>query len=224
MPKKVLIIGGKGNGTVLGEMIVDANRRGENEYVFAGFVNDRDNVSEIDGYPVLGGLEDIPKLVNSGYYFVYSLYKFDDQKNRITLFEKLQIPSDRLVTFIHPTAYVAPSCQLSSGVFICANVSITSSNKIGLNCIIRPGATIGHDNIIEDHVSITAGASVGSHIKLCEGVMVGLKACIREYLELAPYSMLGMGSVLTKNMKYGELWVGSPARSLRKAKWLESNE
>jgi hypothetical protein len=35
--KKVLVIGGKGHGTVLGEAILDANNKGYSEYFFAGF-------------------------------------------------------------------------------------------------------------------------------------------------------------------------------------------
>jgi sugar O-acyltransferase (sialic acid O-acetyltransferase NeuD family) len=219
-PKKLIVIGGYGNGTVLGDLITDANLRGHNEYEFAGYLNDRDGLSEISGKPVLGGFSEIQDLIKLGYHFVYSIYKFDDQKKRIDLFKSLSIPENQLVKFVHPTAYVAPTSILSPGTFIGANVSITSNNKLGLNCIIRPGTTIGHDNDIADHVSITAGASVGSHIKIGEGASIGLKACVREYLTIEPFSMLGMAGVLTKSLPYGELWVGNPAKLLRKADWL----
>lgn len=218
--KKVLIIGGKGNGTVLGEAILDSNNKGVNDFYFSGFVNDRDNLSSIDGYPVLGGIEDIQELIKQDYYFVYSIYKFDDQPNRINLFYKAQIPVEKLVTFVHPTAYVAPSCVLAPGVFIMPNVSITSNTRLGLNCIIRPGSTIGHDNIIGDHVSISAGVSIGSCIKIENGATIGLKSCVREYTEIGENSMLGMGAVLTKNLPTGELWLGNPAKFFKKADYL----
>jgi sugar O-acyltransferase (sialic acid O-acetyltransferase NeuD family) len=215
--KKVLIIGGKGNGTVLGEAIIDANNKGFHDFHFSGFVNDRDNLTTIDGYPVLGGIEDIHDLCKQDYYFVYSIYKFDDQVNRINLFHKAEIPTERLITFVHPTAYVAPSCVLAPGVFIMPNVSITSNTKLGLNCIIRPGSTIGHDNLIGDHVSISAGVSIGSCNKIGNGSSFGLKSCVREYSEIGENSMLGMGAVLTKDLPAGELWLGNPAKFFRKA-------
>jgi hypothetical protein len=68
--KKVLIIGGEGNGSVIGDAIIDANRRGDKEFEFTGFINDRDNVNEIMGKPVLGGLKDVKRFIDAGYYFV----------------------------------------------------------------------------------------------------------------------------------------------------------
>jgi sugar O-acyltransferase (sialic acid O-acetyltransferase NeuD family) len=223
MRKKVLIIGGLGSGSVLGDTIIDANLRGNNEYEFCGFINDRDGVDQIDGKKVYGGLADVNKFVREGYFFVYSIYKFDDQKTRIRIFNELNVPPDQLVTFVHPTAYVAQNCILSPGVFVMANVSITSNTKLGLNCIIRPGATIGHDNKIGDHVSIIAGASIGSHITIGDGATIGLKSCIREYITIESMSMLGMGGVLTKNLPYGELWAGNPAKFMRNATWITDN-
>jgi acetyltransferase EpsM len=220
--KKVLVIGGKGNGTVLGEAILDANNKGYSEYFFAGFINDRDNLNSIDGYPVLGGMEEINTFINEGYHFIFSIYKFDDQLNRIKLFEKCNIPFERLVTFVHPSAYVAPSTKLSPGVFIMPNVSITSNNTIGLNCIIRPGSTIGHDNFIGDHVSISAGVSIGSCNTILDGASFGLKSCVREYTTVGKNAMLGMATVLTKDIPDNELWIGNPGKFLRKAKFVEN--
>jgi acetyltransferase EpsM len=220
--KKVLVIGGKGNGTVLGEAILDANNKGYCEYSFEGFINDRDNQDSIDGYPVHGGLDEISTFIQQGYHFIFSIYKFDDQVNRIKLFEKCNIPHEKLVTFIHPSSYVAPSTKLSPGVFIMPNVAITSNNKIGLNCIIRPGSTIGHDNIIGNHVSISAGVSIGSCNKILDGASFGLKSCVREYTTVGQNAMLGIGTVLTKEIPDNELWIGNPGRFFRKAKFVEN--
>jgi acetyltransferase EpsM len=220
--KKVLVIGGKGNGTVLGEAIIDAQNKGNCEYSFEGFINDRDNLSSIDGYPVLGGIDDIGSLIKKGYHFIFSIYKFDDQVNRIGIFEKCNIPLERLVTFVHPSSYVAKSTTLAPGVFIMPNVAITSNNKIGLNCIIRPGSTIGHDNIIGNHVSISAGVSIGSCNKILDGASFGLKSCVREYTTVGQNAMLGIGTVLTKDIPDNELWIGNPGRFFRKAKFVKN--
>jgi sugar O-acyltransferase (sialic acid O-acetyltransferase NeuD family) len=157
--------------------------------------------------------------IDAGYYFVYTLYKFDYQIERIALFDSLNIPDNRLVTFVHPTAYVAHNVELSPGCIIMPNVSITSKTKLGKSCCVRPGTTIGHNNDIGDHTSITAGASIGSCINIGKGAFIGLKSCVREYTHIGEYSMVGMGAVVVKDIGEGELWAGNPAKFLRHALW-----
>ncbi len=217
--KKVLIIGGPGNATVIGDAISDAVKRGYKEYEFAGYVND--SGTEIEGMPVLGKLSDIARLTDEDYYFIYTIYKFDDQPERIRLFDSLNIPESRLAIFVHPTAYVSHNVKLSPGCVIMPNVCITSNTILGKSVIIRPGTTVGHNNIIGDHVSITAGASIGSCINIGEGAFVGLKACIREYITIGKYAMASMGAVVVKNIGEAELWVGNPAKIIRHAHWVQ---
>ena len=53
MSKKVIIIGGEGNGGVIAACIEDNRRRfGDLEWEVAGFVNDYE--TQVCGYPVLG--------------------------------------------------------------------------------------------------------------------------------------------------------------------------
>ena len=217
--KKVLIIGGAGNATVIGDAITDANHRGYNEYKFSGYVNDHDR--EIEGMPVLGGLKDIGRLIAEDYHFIYTIYKFDCQPERIQLFDSLKIPDSRLAVFVHPSAYVAHNVRLSPGCVIMPNVCITSNTRLGKSVIIRPGTTVGHNNIIEDHVSITAGASIGSCITIGTGSFIGLKACVREYTTIGKYSMAAMGAVVVKNIGDAELWAGNPAKLVRNALWAQ---
>jgi sugar O-acyltransferase (sialic acid O-acetyltransferase NeuD family) len=216
--KKVLILGGLGNASVIADAILDANLRGCKEYECIGYINDRDNVQEIEGRPVMGGLKDVPRLIDEGFHFINTIYKIDGQRERIDLFNSLNIPDERLATFVHPTAYLAPNVELSPGCVIMPNVSVTSSTKFGKCCIVRPGATIGHNNIIGAHTSIIAGASVGSFITLGEGVHISLGAIVREFVTIGNYSTLGIGSVAVRNIGESEVWFGSPAKFLRYAK------
>ena len=58
MNKKVIIIGGEGNGGVIAACIEDYRIRfGDLEWEVAGFVIDYD--TQVCGYPVLGGTDDV---------------------------------------------------------------------------------------------------------------------------------------------------------------------
>jgi acetyltransferase EpsM len=119
MGKKIIILGGVGNGSVIANAIVDANRRGDQEWEFAGYLNDRIPVGEhIESFPVLGALADWAKFGRENYRFINTIYRIDGQRERIHLFESLNIPDERLATFIHPLAYAAPNARLGPGTVL----------------------------------------------------------------------------------------------------------
>lgn len=217
MIKKVLILGGEGNGTIIANAILDANMRGFNDYVCCGLLNDGYPVGTvIDSFEVLGGIKnDFKKFLDEGYYFINAILRIDGNDQRIQMIEDLHIPEDRLVTFVHPTAYVAPNVRLSPGCVIMPLVTMSSNTILGKCCIVLNSANIGHDDIIGDYCHISSHACVGSFLSIGRGVHVGLNATIREHLKIGDFATVGMGAVLTHNVGNGEIWVGNPARFLR---------
>jgi len=216
MTRKVIILGGLGNGSVIANAIIDAGKRGDKEWQFAGYLNDRLSKDDmIEGHPVLGKLENAREFVKDGYYFINTIFRIDGQKERIELFESLNIPEKRLATFIHPLSYVAPNVNLGNGTVVMPNVSISSGTSFGNGCLIMVGATIGHDNKIGCYCHFAAQCCVGAYLTMADGVHIGLNATIRENLTIGKNATLGMGSVLTKNMGENEIWVGNPAKFLR---------
>jgi acetyltransferase EpsM len=217
--KKVIILGGLGNGSVIANAIIDANQRGFNELEFAGFLNDREKKnSKIEGLPVIGKLSDVKDFLEKGFYFINTIYRIEGQQERIEFFQNLHIPKTALATFIHPLAYIAPNVELGTGSVIMPNSSISSGTKFGKCCLVMVGATIGHNNSIGDHCHFAAQSCTSSYIKIAEGVHIGLNACVRETLSIGKNSTLGMGSVLLQNIGNDEIWAGNPARFIRKAK------
>lgn len=216
MAKKILILGGKGNGTNVANAITDANHRGCSEYVFAGYLNDGEPAgSYIEEYPVVDNLANIEKYFDD-YYFINTILRIDGNVERINKIKSLNIPDERLATFVHPLAYVAPNVKIQPGTVVMPHVSINSNTIIGKSTIILVGATIGHDNIIGDFCHIAAQACVGSYLKIGEGVHIGLNSSILEHLTIGDYSAIGIGTVLTKHVGDNEIWFGNPGKFLRK--------
>ncbi len=218
MPKQVIIIGGIGNGTVIADAITYACKD-DNDPVVAGFLNDRQQKGDIVGsYTVLGSTSEIDAFIRDGYHFVYTIYRIDGQQERLDLFEKLKIPEDQLLTYVHPMAYVAPSARLGAGTIVMPNASISSDATLGRCCLVMVNASIGHDAVIGDFCHFAAQSCVSSRVVIEDGVHIGLNATVRENLHLGVCSTLGMGSVLLKDMEEMDIWVGNPARLLRKAR------
>lgn len=219
MRKKIIILGGIGNGSVIANAIVEANKRGDHEWVFAGYLNDRIEAGgSIEGYPVLGGLSDCARFVEEGYFFINTIFRIDGQQDRIDLFEGLKISDDSLATFIHPLSYIAPNVELGPGSVVMPNVSISSGTSFGKGCLIMVGATVGHDDTIGKYCHFAAQCCVGAYLNIGDGVHIGLNATTRENLTIGDNATLGMGAVLTKDIGENEIWVGNPAKYLRHAR------
>jgi sugar O-acyltransferase (sialic acid O-acetyltransferase NeuD family) len=217
--KKVIILGGLGNGSVIANAIIDANSHGYQDLEFAGYLNDRvEKNSMIEGLPVLGKLNEVNEFLVQDFLFINTIYRIDGQQDRIEMFENLKIPEGSLAKFVHPLAYVAPNVKLSPGCVVMPNASISPGTEFGKCCLVMVGATIGHNNKIGDHCHFAAQSCTSSYILIDAGVHIGLKACVRENLSIGKNSTLGMGSVLLKNIGNNEIWAGNPARFLKKAK------
>ncbi len=209
--KKVLIFGGHGTGSVIAGALIDAQKSGNSNFEFAGFLND-DATDNIAGLPIVGKFSDVREFINSGFYFIFTAHKIGSQKERIHMFDSFNIPDDQIATFIHPFSYVAPDAKLDNGVVIMPGATVSSHAVIGRNTLVMNNASIGHDNIIGKHCFFTSNSCTGSYIKMGDGVWVGLNSTLRGRLDIGNYSAIGMGAVVTKSIKENELWIGNPAR------------
>ena len=216
MTKKIIFLGGKGDPLTIASAISEANASGADEWMVAGFLNDRLKPgSRVGPYEVLGGLEQVGQFLDEGYYFINGIYRIDGNRERIQLFEDLAIPDSRLVNFIHPTAYVAPGVEFGPGCIVMPNVCISQSVRFGKCCTMLQGATVGHDNEIGDFVHISAQACLGAFLEIHPGVHVGMNSTVRENVSMGAFSALGMASALLTDIGPDEIWVGNPARFLR---------
>ena len=219
MSRKVAILGGLGNATVVAAAIEHARRMGATDLEVAGFLNDREAPGTmLDMFPVIGRTTDAKRLLDEGYWFINTILRIDGNRERIAMFESLGIPDDRLASFVHPMAYVAPSVQLGPGTIIMPQVAMSPGTKLGKGTIMMVGATMGHDNIVGEFCHFAAQSCTGSYLHIGKGVHVGFNATIREDLTIGDYATLGMGAVLTKNIGEGEIWAGNPAKFLRYAR------
>lgn len=218
MNKKVIIIGGEGNGGVIAACIEDnRNRFGDLEWKVEGFVNDFDK--EVCGYPVLGTLKDIPALLqNPEYYFMWGIHLVTRNILTAKMFKEAAIPSNRFATIIHKTAFIGLGTIIEPGVMVMANSYVGPNAYIGHCSLVMANCSIGHNTHIDAlcHCSIGAIMTGYSKLSFCSDLAIG--AAILAYKSVGKYAMAGAMSLVTRDIPDYEIHVGSPAKFLKMIK------
>jgi acetyltransferase EpsM len=218
MNKKVIIIGGEGNGGVVAACIDDNRKRySNNEYIVYGFINDFIEKGElINGYPVLGNTDEIqPFIDDPQYYFMYAIHPITRGKKREEIFNKINIPHKRFATIVHHTAFIPESVKLHPGVMVMANSYIGPATEIGLCSLIKASCLIGHNNFIGPLCTFSAGCIVSSYVSIGKASDVAFGAKVIEKVKMGNYSTAGASSLVLKDIGDNEVHVGSPAKFLK---------
>ena len=217
MNKKVIIIGGEGNGGVVASCIED-NRKvfDDTEWEVYGFINDFEKGNEINGYPVLGGTDEIGKfLEDEQYYFMYAIHMIGRNYKSEEVFNSLNIPSERFATIIHKSAFVAENALLKPGVLIIANCYIGPMTVIGQCTLVMSNALIGHNTNVGKLCHFSVGSITSSYVTIGNVSDVTLGAKVLEKRKIGNYSVAGAACLVTKDIPDGEIHVGTPAKFLK---------
>ena len=213
--KPLIIIGGSGHGSIIEACIKDNRKRfNDLEWELAGYCNDYD--TEVDGYPVLGRLTDIPELIEKGYYFAWGIHLIGRNVKTSKMFEAINIPDERWATIIHHTAFIDSSVVLEPGVFVMYNAYIAPRTHVGKCTMIKANTNIGHDVNIGAISHIAMGATVVSCVNIGYCSDVAVSSTVLAHSIIGDYAMLGAASLLTHDIPNYEIHVGSPAKFLKK--------
>lgn len=219
MNKKVIIIGGEGNGGVIASCIEDNRRRfNDLEWEVAGFLNDFEKGKTINGYPVLGGTDEIEKFLNGDYFFMYAIHMIGRNVKSEEVFNTMRIPLDRFATIIHRTAFVADNATLEPGVFIMSNCYIGPAAKIGYCTLVMSNALIGHNTTVGPLCHFSVGSITSSYVTIGKVSDVTLGAKVLEKRSIGNYAIAGANSLITRDIPDFEIHVGSPAAFMKRVR------
>jgi len=107
-------------------------------------------------------------------------------------------------------------------VWIGSNSSIeramVEQTKISANVRIDDLVHIGAGSQIGEKSELMAGLVLATHVIIGKNVKIAPHAVIRENIHIADDVIVGQGAVVVKDLAAGNVYVGNPARLLRKAK------
>ena len=140
---------------------------------------------------------------------------------------KANIPSS---TNIWQFCVVFPEAKIGDNCNICANVLIENDVSVGNNVTVKSGVQLWDGITVEDDVFIGPNVTFTNDLfprsknpdwKLSKtvikkGASIGANATILCGITIGEKAMIGAGSVVTKDVPDREVWIGNPARCIRK--------
>ena len=125
---------------------------------------------------------------------------------------------------------VLPGAQIGENVNICSHCFIENDVKIGNNVTIKCGVQVWDGIELEDNVMIGSNVTFTNDMfpraknpdwkllrtKICKGATVGAGSVLLPGITIGEGAFIAAGSVVTKDVPAGELWMGSPAKFYKK--------
>ena len=125
---------------------------------------------------------------------------------------------------------VLPKAQIGENCNICSHCFVENDVVVGNNVTVKCGVHLWDGLRLEDNVFIGPNVSftndryprsknenwILEETVVKQGASIGAGATILCGIEIGENAMIGAGSVVSKNVPAGELWMGNPARFIKK--------
>ena len=103
---------------------------------------------------------------------------------------------------------IGANCQIAKGAF--------SDTLIDNGCKINGLCFIAHNGHLEENVWITGDTMLCGSVHVKKNTTIFSNVIIREQRTIGEHSIVGMGSVVTKDVPDEETWIGAPAHKLER--------
>lgn len=209
---RVVILGARADGhaKVVLEILAITER-----FEVVGFLDDDPSKAgmQIRGVPVLGAVDRLDGL-KASLGVSGAVAAIGDNARRRALAARIQAAGLALVNAIHPTVHLDSDVQLGQGCVLCPGAIIVTGTRIG-NCVnIHTGATVDHDNVLEDGVNLGPGVHTGGRCHIEQDALVGTGAVLIPDSVVGRGAIVGAGSVVIRPVSPGDKVAGVPARSI----------
>ena len=92
---------------------------------------------------------------------------------------------------------------------------------IGNDNYIMNSTTIDHDCYLENNITLSSNVILGGNVYIMRYANLGIKTIVHQNQVIGSYSMIGMGSLITKNKKIipGYVYYGKSIKKIKKNKF-----
>lgn len=209
--KNIVLIGAKNPETL---RMINAVKKTTPNFNITGFLDNdiKKHGKNFIGYPIIGGFEKLNEIIKKKAYFVNLI-----TGNIIARYQtsrSVAVAGGSFTNFIHPSVNLE-MVSLASGIYIQENVVTQANVNIGHNSSIHIGSLIGHETKIGNSTFIAHGCNVSGCVTIEDGVTIGTGVSIIPRIRIGKWSVIGAGTVVTKDVPAYSVVVGNPGRVIK---------
>lgn len=209
---KIILIGARGHARSVADVI-----NAESLYQIAGLIDSFQKPGTVCfGYEILGGKKDLPHICRD--LKIHKVFiAIGDNYQRQAMAERIKkaVPGIEFITCIHPSTIVGSNVEIGAGTVIMPGVIIISGCSIAEGCLLNTASSIDHDSIMEPWSSLGPGAIAGGRLSLGERSAINLGAKVVNDISIGRDTLIGAGSVVTKDIPDNVIAYGVPCRIIR---------
>ena len=199
----LLIIGAGGHGKVVAGIAQQMNC-----WTDIVFLDDNKLLDTVMDLPVIATTEEVKRYIHQYDIFI----AIGDNHKRELKFLELEAAGASIPTLIHPSAIIGNQVTIEKGSVIMAGTVINCCSHIGKGCIVNTGATIDHDNVIEDFVHLSPGVHTSGTVAVGKCTWLGVGSVVGNNLSIHGDCVIGAGAVVVKDLLEAGTYVGVPAK------------
>ena len=184
----IILIGGGGHCMSVIDVIETTK-----QYNIKGIIDSDSRKSEVLGYPILGGDEKIPELVNDSVFFLITVGQIKSPSIRKKIAFKLESLGANIATIISPLSYVSKHAKINKGSIVMHHAVVNALSIVGHHCIINTKANIEHGAIVNDFCHISTGAIVNGDSIIGSESFIGSNATISNGITIENNSIISAG-------------------------------
>ena len=212
--EKVVILGARidGHAKVVLEII-----EAEGKYEVVGFIDDNlyGKDLSIRNFPVVGKTSELHVLKQQlGLFGAIVAIGNNPQRRRLGV--KIQEAGLQLINAIHPSVHMDSDVTFGQGNCFCQGVIIITGTRVGNSVNVHTGATIDHDNIIEDGANLGPGVHTSGRVTICRDAFLGAGTLVIPDGYVGEGAITGAGTVVIHPVSAFTKVVGVPARVIEK--------
>jgi len=136
-------------------------------------------------------------------------------KDRICIHRLMAKNGVKIVSIVHPMAFVAESAVYGEGTQILAQAAVCAEARLGEACIINTSASVDHECEIGSGVHLAPGARLGGCVSVGDYSFLGIGAVVLPRIHIGKRVIVGAGSVVTHDLPDNVIAFGVPARVVR---------